>query len=88
MQTRIVHLFELPEFRATVARWIYDEFWADKNRHTPSSLERLLQQAASADGMPISLLALQADMPVGTVNLIASDDDDDPPHRSSSPTSR
>jgi predicted N-acetyltransferase YhbS len=76
MPIRIIHLCELPDFRATVARWIYEEFWADKDRHSPSSLEKLLQQATSADGLPISLLALQDDAPVGTVNLIENDDED------------
>jgi predicted N-acetyltransferase YhbS len=78
VEIRIVHLFEMPESRATVAGWIYDAFWTDKHRHTPQSLESLLQQAISPDCIPISLLALSGDTPVGTVNLIENDDEHRP----------
>jgi len=75
MDTRIAHLFELPQHIPTVAGWIYDEFWADNVRHSPESLAALLRQATRPDSMPLSLLALRNDQPVGAVNLVASDDD-------------
>jgi len=75
---RIVHLFELPQHISTVARWIHDEFWAGKDRYTPDMLEALLREATSAAFIPISLLALRGEEPIGTVNLIESDDDQRP----------
>jgi predicted N-acetyltransferase YhbS len=71
----IAHLFEYPEHRALVARWIYGEFWTTSNVHTPQSLERLLRQATIPDEIPMSILALDDGVPVGTVNLIENDDD-------------
>jgi predicted N-acetyltransferase YhbS len=76
--TRIVHLFERPQHMPTVATWIYNEFWADKNRYSTEDLTSLLRQATRADVIPLSLLALCSDEPVGTVNLIENDDE----HRS------
>jgi GNAT superfamily N-acetyltransferase len=58
-----------------VARWIYGEFWADKDHHSPESLEALLQQASRPDVVPLSLLALAGDTPVGTANLVENDDE-------------
>jgi predicted N-acetyltransferase YhbS len=78
MACRIADLFASPEHISLVARWIYDEFWADKDVHTPESLETLLRLAVKPDAMPLSLLALEEDRPVGTVNLIDNDDENRP----------
>jgi predicted N-acetyltransferase YhbS len=78
MSFRVIHLFESPEHLPLVAGWIYDEFWRDTPRHSPASLEQLLRQAKRRDAIPISLLAMRDDVPVGTVNLIENDDDSRP----------
>jgi predicted N-acetyltransferase YhbS len=72
---QIEHLFEHPQQIDGVAQWIYDEFWADKTVHSPSSLAALLRLAARPNAIPQSLLALVDGVPVGTVNLIENDDD-------------
>jgi predicted N-acetyltransferase YhbS len=75
---RIEHLFQHVEHVDRVARWIFDEFWGDKNVHTPESLARLLRQAVAPDAIPLSLVAFVDDSPVGTANLIENDDDSRP----------
>src|SRR5262245_51608940 len=71
----ISHLFEHPQHVDRAAQWIYDEFWADKNVHTPESLAGYFRQATTPDAIPLSLLALVDGEPVGTINLIENDDD-------------
>jgi len=58
-----------------VAGWIYDEFWSGQNRHSPASLEERLKEAQDVGAIPLSLLALCGQTPVGTVNLIENDDE-------------
>jgi putative acetyltransferase len=72
---QIAHLYEHPAHVDRVARWIYAEFWADKEVHTPESLARYLRNAVWPEAIPLSLLALIDGEPVGTVNLIENDDD-------------
>jgi predicted N-acetyltransferase YhbS len=72
---QIAHLYEHPRHVDRVARWIYTEFWADKEVHTPESLAGYLRDAFRPDAIPLSLLALVEKEPVGTVNLIENDDD-------------
>lgn len=75
MTCRIDNLFEHPQHINCIAQWIHAEFWADKNVHTPQSLAGLLRQAVNTSSIPLSLLALVDEEPVGTVNLIENDDD-------------
>jgi predicted N-acetyltransferase YhbS len=72
---QIVHLYEHPQSIERVARWIYAEFWADKEVHTTESLAAYLRNAIHPDAIPLSLLALVDGEPVGNVNLIEHDDD-------------
>jgi predicted N-acetyltransferase YhbS len=76
--TQIADLFKYPQHISLVARWIYDEFWADKNVHTPVSLEKLLRLAIAPSAIPVSLLALEDERPVATINLIENDDETRP----------
>jgi predicted N-acetyltransferase YhbS len=78
IDARIIHLFQRPQHVPTVACWIYNEFWAGKNRYSADDLATLLRQAKRTDTVPQSLLALCSEEPVGTVNLIAHDDDNRP----------
>jgi predicted N-acetyltransferase YhbS len=74
----IVHLFECPEHIDTLARWIHEEWWADKPGHTVSTMRARLGQARDRNSIPLSLVALRAGRPVGTVNLVESDNEERP----------
>ena len=71
---RIADLFETPHHIPSVARWIFDEFWADNDGYTFDELIVLLGHASQPDQLPLSLLARVDGVPVGTVNLIENDD--------------
>src|SRR5262245_6919275 len=75
MPAQIRDLFQVPEHLPTVAGWIYDEFWAGKGQLTTESIAQLLGQATHEKSIPLSLLALELDEPVGTINLIENDDE-------------
>lgn len=75
MELSIDHLFQHPDDLGTVAGWIYDEFWRDKEGYSAEVFIGLLQQAASRDAIPLSLVAYADGRPVGTVNLIENDDE-------------
>jgi len=79
---RIVHLFEMPQHRAAVARLIHDEFWAAVPGASAEAMAARLGQAASADRIPLCRVALAGDQLAGVVNLVESDDDH---HREWSP---
>ena len=72
------HLFEVPQQRQAVARLIHEEFWTGVPGATVQSMADRLQQADSAGRVPLCLVALHGDEPIGTVNLVHSDDDDHP----------
>lgn len=70
------HLFEVPQQCQAVARLIHEEFWTGVPGATVQSMADRLQQADSAERVPLCLVALHGDEPIGTVNLVHSDDDD------------
>lgn len=75
MTTEIVHLFNYPHHLEAVAQMIYDEFWRD--RVDGMSLDDLvthLRTATDPSRIPLSLVALEGDRLVGTINLIENDD--------------
>ena len=78
MNIRVVHLFEHPECLGAVARWIHEEWWADKPGHTVETMEARLGEAIHPDAIPLSLVALDMGRPVGTVNLVANDNEERP----------
>ncbi len=73
MALRIDHLHNHFRHTRVVAGWIYDEFWRDKPGYSVETFETLLSQATDPGRIPLSLLALDDDNPVGTVNLIHND---------------
>jgi putative acetyltransferase len=75
---RIAHLFEHPEHVDTVAHWIYEEWWKDRPGHTVETMAARLREAKDRNGVPLSLVALQAGEPVGTVNLVDNDNEERP----------
>ena len=78
MRARVEHLFDHPAHLPLVAEWIYREFWVGKAGYSAATFATLLRQADSADRIPLSLLALVDDQPVGTVNLIHCDSESRP----------
>lgn len=74
----VVHLFTVPQHHRAVAALIHDEFWTQVPGASVLSMARRLEQADSADRLPLCLVALHDDTVLGTVNLVQSDDDDHP----------
>ena len=75
MTIQITHLFNHPHHIDAVAQMIYDEFWRDVVDGL--SLEFLtahLHTAIDPSRIPLSLIALDGDRLLGTVNLIENDD--------------
>jgi predicted N-acetyltransferase YhbS len=75
---RIAHLFQHSEHVHKVARWIHEEWWRDKPGHTVETMEARLREARDRSAVPLSLIALRAGEPVGTVNLVANDNEERP----------
>ena len=78
MNIEIKHLCECPEHRGTVARWIHEQWWSDKPGHTVETMASRLGEASDQNAVPLSLVALHAGNPVGTVNLVANDNEERP----------
>ena len=78
MNQVIRHIFETPDHRPLVASWIYEAFWFGQEGYSPEYFEAVLGEAADPENIPLSLLALEDEVPVGTVNLIVNDDPERP----------
>jgi predicted N-acetyltransferase YhbS len=73
---QITHLFNHPHLINAVAQMIYDEFWREVvDGMSVADLVAHLHTATDAARIPLSLIALQDDQLIGTVNLIENDDD-------------
>jgi predicted N-acetyltransferase YhbS len=72
----ICHLFEQPQRRDAVAALIHNEFWTDVPGASAEKMAARLGQAATADALPLCLIALRGDEVLGTINLVDNDDDD------------
>jgi predicted N-acetyltransferase YhbS len=71
-------LCDVPQHRRAVARLIHEEFWTGVPGASVETMAERLALAASADHVPLCLVALQAGAVVGAVNLVESDDDNHP----------
>jgi predicted N-acetyltransferase YhbS len=78
INVEIRHLCDCPEHLGTVARWIHEEWWSDKPGHTVETMASRLGEASDKNAVPLSLVALLAGNPVGTVNLVANDNEERP----------
>jgi predicted N-acetyltransferase YhbS len=78
INVEIRHLCDCPEHLGTVARWIHEEWWFDKPGHTVETMASRLGEASDQNAVPLSLVALLAGNPVGTVNLVANDNEERP----------
>jgi predicted N-acetyltransferase YhbS len=55
-----------------VAGWLYHEWWRELG-DTPGAAEARLRQRLQRDRLPLALLALDGDEPVGTVSIVVDD---------------
>ena len=78
INVEIRHLCDCPEHLGSVARWIHEEWWSDKPGHTVETMASRLGEASDQNAVPLSLVALLAGNPVGTVNLVANDNEERP----------
>jgi predicted N-acetyltransferase YhbS len=78
INVEIRHLCDCPEHLGTVARWIHEEWWSDKPGHTVETMASRLGEASDQNAVPLSLVALRAGNPVGTVNLVVNDYEERP----------
>jgi predicted N-acetyltransferase YhbS len=78
MKIKIVHLHQYPECFPVVAQWIHEEWWSSKPGHSAETMEPRLRQASNPQQIPLSLLAMENNEPVGTVNLAENDDEHRP----------
>ena len=69
MQATVIHLFEHPQYRLTLAALIHNEFWQEVPGASVACMADRLAQAASAHVIPLCLVALQGGVPIGVVNL-------------------
>jgi GNAT superfamily N-acetyltransferase len=68
----IIDLIDRPAFAATVAGWVHNE-WASLSRRTPN--ETLLRFTGTLrDTLPVNLVAVGGDSPVGVASLRIYDD--------------
>lgn len=75
MPTEIVHLFNHPDHLEAVAQMIYVEFWRDRvDGMSVDDLVTHLRTATDPSRIPLSLVALDGERLVGTINLIENDD--------------
>jgi predicted N-acetyltransferase YhbS len=74
----VAHLFEHPEHRSRIAQLIHDEFWRVVPGASAQTMEARLAQAGDAHAIPLCLIALSGDEPIGVVNLVANDDEAHP----------
>jgi predicted N-acetyltransferase YhbS len=75
MNLHITHLFQHPQHLPFVARLIHDTFWVGvEGGFSEADLLGLLGHATDPARIPLSLLALEGERPIGTINLIANDD--------------
>ena len=75
MPVVVAHLFEHPEHRPRIAQLIHHEFWREVPGASAQAMEARLGQARDALGIPLCLIALSGDEPIGVVNLVANDDE-------------
>jgi predicted N-acetyltransferase YhbS len=76
MESRIVHLHAVPQWREAVASLIHHEFWTEVPGASVEKMAARLRQASTSDALPLCLIALRGDELLGAVNLVDNDDDD------------
>ncbi|MCE5230200.1 GNAT family N-acetyltransferase [bacterium] len=78
MALRIEYLADHPDFIPTLARWMHEEWGYLYPEHTLETRERIVTERANKDRIPLTLVAIDGDEPVGTVGLKINDMDTRP----------
>lgn len=73
MQLNIEALGARPEHLATVAQWIYRQWWTAVPGASAASLGAMLRAGLTQAPLPLTLVATAAQHPVGTVSVLAHD---------------
>lgn len=71
----IVRLEEYPEHTITVAGWIYKEWGRNLPNRSVTRAENALRTMPDLTGLPVSLIALYDEAPVGVARLVRQDMD-------------
>jgi predicted N-acetyltransferase YhbS len=69
----IARLSERPDLLPTVAGWIYEEWWEGGEDASVGKLTDLLRPHLVPGQIPLTLVALQTTIPVGTATLLEHD---------------
>lgn len=69
---QITPLSHVPHHLPVIAAWIYDAFWQDSGQSV-DYIEGLLAEHLMGKPIPITLIAMQKGIPVGSVCLIEND---------------
>lgn len=78
MQFTIGHLFEHTRHLPAVAALIHNAFWTTVPGASAERMSARLALADRAGRIPLALVALHEDQPIGAINLVDSDDDEHP----------
>jgi predicted N-acetyltransferase YhbS len=78
MDLRIEYLADYPDLIPTLARWMHAEWGYLYPEHTLEIRQQLVAERANKDRIPLTLVAIDGDEPVGTVGLKVNDMDTRP----------
>lgn len=70
---KITYLANYPEHVSTVAKWVMDKWGHESPGTTLESLEEKFRNNMNRKAIPLSLLAMEADRPLGTASLVVQD---------------
>jgi predicted N-acetyltransferase YhbS len=68
----ITELFQVPEHLPVIAAWIHQAFWQGSGQPV-GYVEKLLEDHTHAKSIPLTLVAMDASTPVGSVCLVEND---------------
>jgi GNAT superfamily N-acetyltransferase len=71
----IVTLSDRPDLLATVAAWIYEQWWSHLPEHSPETVAAALIERRTSDHIYESFVALRDSVPVGTATVLDHDVD-------------
>jgi len=70
---QILNLHEVPEYLSTVAQWLLDEWGQYIPGGSVARAEALLSMRPNAEGLPLSVVAVDDEYPVGVARLTSHD---------------
>jgi GNAT superfamily N-acetyltransferase len=70
---KIAYLADHPQYVSTVANWIMDEWGHESPVMTLEKMEARFREHLNRGAVPLTLLAMEADHPLGTASLVWHD---------------